>query len=171
MPVASPRLHRPGGGVGVNGVALAEPPAGRPVGAVDLQDPLTRGGQEADEPGAVAARALHPPGLDLTQPTGPGQQLAIASPAGRGDGDAKPAAQLVPRCGHVDVLVRSTPTVTRAGSRCAMVVLPSFLLRRVVAPAGRADNTATSLVATGSYQVTPSGRCRSRRPWRRADRS
>src|SRR5512132_1073761 len=49
----------------------------------------------------------------------------------------------------------STPTVTRAGSRCAMVVLPSFLLRRVVGPAGRADNTATSLVATGSYQVTP----------------
>src|SRR5215218_2519422 len=49
----------------------------------------------------------------------------------------------------------STPTVTRAGSRCAMVVLPSFLLPRVVAPAGRADNTATSLVATGSYQVTP----------------
>src|SRR5215211_4164986 len=49
----------------------------------------------------------------------------------------------------------STPTVTRAGSRCAMVVLPSFLLRWVVGPAGRADNTATSLVATGSYQVTP----------------
>src|SRR5512133_905436 len=49
----------------------------------------------------------------------------------------------------------STPTVTRAGSRCAMVVLPSFRLRRVVGPAGRADNTATSLVATGSYQVTP----------------
>jgi hypothetical protein len=49
----------------------------------------------------------------------------------------------------------STPTVTRDGSRCAMVVLPSFLLGRVVAPAGRADNTATSLVATGSYQVTP----------------
>jgi hypothetical protein len=35
------------------------------------------------------------------------------------------------------------------------VVSPSFLLRRVVGPAGRADNTATSLVATGSYQVTP----------------
>lgn len=35
------------------------------------------------------------------------------------------------------------------------MVLPSFLLRRVVGPAGRADNTATSLVATGSYQVTP----------------
>jgi hypothetical protein len=33
-----------------------------------------------------------------------------------------------------------------------MVVLPSFLLGRVVAPAGRADNTATSLVTTGSYQ-------------------
>src|SRR5512132_2035201 len=49
----------------------------------------------------------------------------------------------------------STPTVTRAGSRCAMVVLPSFLLGRVVGPAGRADNTARSLVATGSYQVTP----------------
>jgi hypothetical protein len=49
----------------------------------------------------------------------------------------------------------STPTVTRTGSRCAMVVLPSFLLGRVVGPAGRADNTATSLVATGSYQVTP----------------
>src|SRR5215204_4998092 len=49
----------------------------------------------------------------------------------------------------------STPTVTRTGSRYAMVVLPSFLLRGVVAPAGRADNTATSLVATGSYQVTP----------------
>src|SRR4029453_12540872 len=48
----------------------------------------------------------------------------------------------------------STPTVTRAGSRCAMVVLPSFLLGRVVAPTGWADNTATSLVATGSYQVT-----------------
>src|SRR5829696_4959263 len=48
----------------------------------------------------------------------------------------------------------STPTVTRAGSRCAMVVLPSFLLGRVVAPAGWADNTATSVVATGSYQVT-----------------
>jgi hypothetical protein len=49
----------------------------------------------------------------------------------------------------------STPTVTRAGSRCAMVVSPSFLLGRVVGPAGRADNTATSLVATCSYQVTP----------------
>src|SRR5829696_4676868 len=49
----------------------------------------------------------------------------------------------------------STPTVTSTGSRYAMVVLPSFLLRWVVAPAGRADNTATSLVATGSYQVTP----------------
>jgi hypothetical protein len=34
------------------------------------------------------------------------------------------------------------------------VVVPSFLLGRVVAPAGRADSTATSLVATGSYQVT-----------------
>ena len=36
-----------------------------------------------------------------------------------------------------------------------MVVLPSFLLGRVVGPAGRAGNTATSLVATGFYQVTP----------------
>jgi hypothetical protein len=35
------------------------------------------------------------------------------------------------------------------------VVLPSFLLGRVVGPAGWADNTATRLVATGSYQVTP----------------
>jgi hypothetical protein len=103
------RLHRPSGGVGVNGVALAAPPAGCPVGPVDLQNPLARGGQEPDEPGAVAARALHPPGLDLTQPTGPGQQLAIASPAGRGDGDAKPAAQLVPGGGHMDVLVGVDP--------------------------------------------------------------
>jgi hypothetical protein len=35
-----------------------------------------------------------------------------------------------------------------------MVVIAILSMRRVAAPAGRADSTATRLVATGSYQVT-----------------
>jgi hypothetical protein len=80
-----------------------------PVGPVDLHHPLAMSDQEPSQPGAVAAGALHAPCLDLTQPTRPGQQLTVARAGGRGEGDAKPAAELVARGGDVEVLVGVDP--------------------------------------------------------------
>src|SRR4029453_11068188 len=95
-PGGFPSLDGAGGGIGINWVALAAPAAGCPVGPVDLQDPLAVGSQEADQAGAVAAGAFHPPHIDLAEPARPAQQLAVASPAGWGDGHATAAAELVP---------------------------------------------------------------------------
>ena len=54
-------LDRPGGGLGIERIGLARASPGRPVGAVDLDHDLAVGGQEAGQPSAVAAGALHPP--------------------------------------------------------------------------------------------------------------
>src|SRR4029453_16513620 len=149
-------LHGAGGGVGIDRVALAAPAAGGPVGSVDLQDPLAVAAQEAGQAGAVAAGALHPPGLDLAERVGPGQQLGVAAAGGRRHGGAKPAAELVSGRGHVQVLVGvdADGDPWRLGVCHGGGCHPLDATGRVVAPAGRADSTATSLVATGSYQVT-----------------
>jgi len=102
-------LDRAGGGIGVDRIALAAPPPSLPVGPVDLHDPLAVAGQEAGQPGAVAAGALHAPGGDLAQGVGPGQQLRVAGAAGRHLGRAKPAAELVTGGGDVGVLVGVDP--------------------------------------------------------------
>jgi hypothetical protein len=51
----------PAGSDGVQQVALGAAPASGPLGPVDLDHPLTLGGQEAGQAGAVAAGALHRP--------------------------------------------------------------------------------------------------------------
>jgi hypothetical protein len=147
--------------------------AGRPVGPVDLPHPLTVGGQEAGQPGAVAAGAFHSPGDGLAQALGPSQERGVAGAGGRGHGGAKPAPLLVPGGSDVGVLVGVDSDGNPRRWGCAMVVVPSSRATgRVVAPAGWADNTATSLVPTGSYRVT---RARSVlllwRPRRRTDNS
>ena len=102
-------LHRPGGGLGVEGVGLAVAAPGLAVGPVDLQDGLAVGGEEAGQGGAVGAGALHAPGDGLAEPARPGEQVVVAG-GGGGDLDGvDAAAELVVGVGDVDVQVGVDP--------------------------------------------------------------
>jgi hypothetical protein len=102
-------LDGAGGGVGIDWVALAMAAASRPVGPVDLQDSLAVGGQEAGQPGAVTAGALHPPGHGLAQALGPAQQLGVAGGGSRGHGGGQPTSLLVPSSSDMAMLVGVDP--------------------------------------------------------------
>jgi hypothetical protein len=53
--------------IGVQRVGLAASAAGLAVGPVDLEHDLAMGDKQAGQGGAVAAGALHTPGVDLAQ--------------------------------------------------------------------------------------------------------
>jgi len=92
-----------GGGLGVQGVALALTAPPGPVGARDLDDGLAVGGQPAGQAGAPRAGPLDPEAADLAEAFGPCQQLGVALDGG-GDGRAaKQAAQAVHGGGDVDI--------------------------------------------------------------------
>jgi hypothetical protein len=114
---------------------------------VDLQHDLAVGGQEASQPGTVAAGAFHPEPLDLTQPLRPGQQLTIAPERGGHLQCGQVAAELVEGAGDMHLTVgvdtNGDPTwleLCDGGDGR----LPSGQ-GSMAAPAERADNTATSL--------------------------
>jgi hypothetical protein len=91
------------------GIASALEASGLAVGPVDLQHRLVVGGEEAGQPGAVAAGAFHPPGDGRTEPPGPGQQLSVAGRGGRDLQGVQLAAELVGGVGDVDVQVGIDP--------------------------------------------------------------
>jgi hypothetical protein len=123
--------------------------------------PRTRpalGGKEASERGAVAAGALHTPGVDLAQPPGPGEQVLVAGGGGR----MLTVSRQRPSWSLAWATWRSrwvsTPTVTRGRSGWAMVVIAVSLLRSGGgrhAPAGRADSTATGLAPQARRSRSP----------------
>jgi hypothetical protein len=74
----------PAGPDGVQRVALGAAAAPGPLGPVDLNHPLALGGQNAREPGAVAAGALQRPAAPVRHPLDDeAQQLGVARLAAR----------------------------------------------------------------------------------------
>ena len=85
------------------------PAAGRPVGPVDLEHDLALIAKEAGQGGAVAAGALHTPGVDLAEPPGLGEQVPVAGGGGRDADHGQAAAECVLGVGDVDVQVGIDP--------------------------------------------------------------
>jgi len=90
-------------------VGLAAAAAGLAVGPVDLEHDLAVGDQEAGQGGAVAAGALHTPGVDLAEPPGPGEQVPVAGGGGRDADRGQAAAECVLGVGDVDVQMGVDP--------------------------------------------------------------
>jgi hypothetical protein len=109
------RPARPRRSLGIDRVRLAPPTADRTVWPVDSS--TTRPGRREPGPGQPrAAGPLNPPGLDLTQTLGPGQQRPLADRRGRSLPDGTLAAQLVQAQATCSWPWVSTPTVTLLGS-------------------------------------------------------
>jgi hypothetical protein len=83
--------------------------AGLPIGAVDLEDDLACCVQEASQRGAIGASAFHAPGLDLTEPVGPGEQVLVAAGGGGDPDGVDTTAELVVGVGDVEVQVGVDP--------------------------------------------------------------
>ena len=76
-------LRGPGGADGIERVGLALPAPVLAVGAVDLDDPDTGGGDVAGQAGAIAAGALDTDQADRPEPAQPAQQPGVAGRGGR----------------------------------------------------------------------------------------
>jgi hypothetical protein len=122
---------------------------------VDLHHLLVVGGQEAGQPSAVAAGALHAPGDGLAEGARPGQQLPVAGGGGRDRDAGHGAAELIGGVGDVDlgVGVDADGELRRGGVCDAGDGRLLSVTGRGGTRAGRADSTVMGL-ATGSYQVT-----------------
>jgi hypothetical protein len=108
-------LDRAGGGLGIGRVGLAAAAAGLAVGPVDLHHDLAVGGQKAGQGGTVGAGAFHAPGVGLTEPAGPGEQVLIAGGRGGDAAGADATAELVVGVGDMAVQVGVDPHGDRLG--------------------------------------------------------
>jgi hypothetical protein len=96
-------LRGPGGADRVEGIGLALPAAVLPVGAVDLHDPDSCGGDVAGQAGAVAAGPLDPDQAHSPEPAQPVQQAGVAGQGSRELPDAEQPADRVERGGDMGV--------------------------------------------------------------------
>src|SRR5207247_1470442 len=117
---------------------------------------LARLAQVAGQPCAVGAGALHAPGLDLAEPPRPRQQVSVAGwVVGMLTVSRRRPSWSLAWATWTSPWV-STPTVTRVGWTCAMVVMAISLRLRAWggwhAPAGWADSTAMGLWAQASIR-------------------
>lgn len=100
---------RSGGGLGVDGVGLADPAAGGAVRAVDLDHGQPVVGQEPQQPGAIAASAFQADLDYRAEGLSPGGELGVAAHRRRKASGAQHPTGLVQHRRDVHVLVRVDP--------------------------------------------------------------
>jgi hypothetical protein len=155
---------RAGGGLGVDGVALALPPAGGAVRSVDLDDPVPGGAQVPGQAGAPAAGALDPERLDRAESDGPPLQVGIPGRGRRRGPGVEPPAELVEGDRDVQVGVGVDADGDGEGGRCEAgsghCGSSGLGGQAVAAPTEAMDRTATGPLARLLSGHTLARRCR-----------